>query len=85
MQRGGTNGTSAARTMAGYGLMVLAAIGLFFAIRAYGETLTARSRPPAPTARDSVQGSMASGWLLHLLVALAAVIIVGRLLAWLFA
>jgi Kef-type K+ transport system membrane component KefB len=85
MQRGGTNGTSAARTMAGYGLMVLAAIGLFFAIRAYGETLTAPEPPAGAAARDSAQGSMASGWLLHLLLALAAVIIVGRLLAWLFA
>ena len=65
--------------------MILAAIGLFFAIRAYGEGLAATAPASLPAAPVPPAGSLASGWLLHLLVTLAAVIVAGRLLGWLFA
>jgi len=85
MQDGNKDVASAARTMIGYGLMVLTAIGLFFVIRFYGEHLTAPDSAATEAVRNSPSVSMASGWLLHLLVALAAVIVLGRMLAWLFA
>ena len=65
--------------------MVLGAIALFLLVRRYGETLTA----PAPAAIDTT-GSAAAvvtapNALLHVLIALAAVVLVGRLLGRLFA
>ena len=64
---------------AAYAAMIFGAIGLFLLVRRYGETLSA----PAP----SVPGGLISGAgpgtedvLLHLLIALTAVVIVGRLL-----
>jgi K+:H+ antiporter len=69
-----------ARTLAGYGLMIVGAIAFFFAVRWYGETLTA----PALASVDAVERASVpaavSHPLLHLLLALAAVIIVGRIL-----
>ena len=62
-----------------YALMVLATIAAFLLIRQYGETLTA---PAAPA--DSLSGRVVGSRneaLLHLLVALAAVIAVGQVLA----
>lgn len=68
-----------ARLWAGYSLLVLGSIGLFFAVRVYGETLT------APAAVDTAQSSASPPAvlhsLLHLLLALAAVIILGQILA----
>lgn len=71
------------RTFLGYGLMIAATVGLFFAIRAYGETLAA----PDPTAVEAAgTAAVATAHpLLHLMLALAAVIILGRILATLFA
>src|SRR5262245_29336576 len=66
--------------LAVYGLMLAAAVGLFFLLRMWGEGLppaqgdSAAQRPPA-------QGSSGGAHvLLHVLVALAAVILVGRIL-----
>ncbi len=67
--------------LAAYALMIAGTIGAFFLIRLYGETLTATqlylvdSGTKAPTT---------SRVLFHVLLALAAVIAVGRLLAALF-
>lgn len=70
-------------TAAGYGLMVLAAIGAFLLIRRYGETLVA---PPAVTLSSFAQASTPQAdVLLHVLLALAAVIATGQILAKLFA
>jgi Kef-type K+ transport system membrane component KefB len=68
-----------ARMFVGYGAMILAAIGLFFLVRLYGETLVAPTPPPA-----GVAPSAASHALFHLLLALSSVIILGRILAKLF-
>jgi Kef-type K+ transport system membrane component KefB len=69
------------RTLAAYGLTLVAAIALFLAIRSYGETLVA----PAPAANEAARHDAlvpaASHPLLHLLLALAAVIVLGRILA----
>ena len=69
---------------AAYAAMVLGAVGLFLLVRRYGEALSAPAR--------SVPGRMISGAgpgtedvFLHLLVALTAVVIVGRLLGRLLA
>ncbi|MBI3839248.1 MAG: hypothetical protein HY288_15120 [Planctomycetia bacterium] len=74
-----------ARMVLGYGVMILATIALFFAIRSYGETLVA----PATVSIEGLPAGAAppavSHALFHLLLALAAVIILGRILAKLFA
>ncbi len=74
---------AALRRWAIYGLMVLATVAVFLLIRQYGETLTA---PAAPAGGPSTQmvGSRNEA-LLHLLLALAAVIAVGQVLARIFA
>jgi Kef-type K+ transport system membrane component KefB len=66
-----------------YGLMILATVAAFLLIRRYGETLSA---PAAPAADSSARivGSRNEA-LLHLLLALAAVITLGQVLARLFA
>ena len=65
---------------AAYAAMIAGAAGLFLLIRGYGETLTA----PAPAAVvDGAASAVAAGAphaLLHVLLALTAVVIVGRLL-----
>lgn len=67
------------RTAIGYSLLILATIGVFLLIRAHGETLVA---PPSSTADRVVAATAGAGDLLrHVLIALAAVIIMGRLLA----
>jgi len=71
------------RATLAYGLMLVACVGLFFLIRAYGETLTAP--PTEQTAQVPAAAAPKVGpALLHLLVALVAVIALGRLLAALF-
>src|SRR5262245_54619589 len=69
-------------TVIGYGLMVLGTAALFLLIRHYGETLVA---PPAPGG-TSVAGTATrqSDVLLHLLVALAAIVLAGQFCARLF-
>ena len=67
-----------------YVLMVVGAIGLFLLIRSWGETLP----PPetgATTHRDVTPPPPKGDAIAHVLVALAAVILVGRLLGWAFA
>jgi Kef-type K+ transport system membrane component KefB len=65
-----------------YGAMIVATAVLFFVVRGYGETLSA----PAPeVARSSSMPAAAVAHpLLHLLVTLAAVIVLGRILGALF-
>ena len=62
--------------------MVLVTVGLFFVIRGYGETLSA----PAAVAGQSVSGppAPASDVLPRVLFALAAVIVAGQFIGWLF-
>src|SRR5262249_13100471 len=68
---------SRARLALGYSVMLLAAVGLFLLIRSYGETLTAS---PAAHAATPARGDAAPGdALLHVLLALATVIVLGRL------
>ncbi len=73
------------RTLAAYALMIAATVGLFFAIRWYGEGLAAPSGELSQPKGSAAASPMVSGWLLHLFLALAAVIAAGRLLAILFA
>lgn len=70
-------------TAVGYGFMILGTIAAFLFIRRYGETLVAPSAAKAaPFAEAATQQPDA---LLHVLVALTAVIITGQALAKLFA
>jgi Kef-type K+ transport system membrane component KefB len=66
----------------GYSLMVLGAIVAFLFIRSVGETLVAPGAAPVPAA---AAGVAKPDILLHVLIALAAVIVVGRVLGKLFA
>src|SRR5687767_3854962 len=65
---------------AAYAAMILAAVGLFYVIRDTGTQLTA----PAPVATAATDAQPATGPaanpLFHLLLALAAVVVAGRLL-----
>src|SRR5262245_18635481 len=71
------------RLLLGYVVMVLGGIGLFFLIRSWGEGLTAPAvvEEPGLTGRGVTQGRA----LAQVLLALAAVLLVGRLLGWVFA
>lgn len=72
------------RSTSAYGAMLVGAVALFLLTRRYGETLTA----PLASARETALGqgtSIAPEILLHVLLALAAVVITGRLLGWLLA
>jgi Kef-type K+ transport system membrane component KefB len=69
--------------MVGYSLMVLGAVAAFLLIRHYGETFVAPS--PAKAASFAAATAKQPDALLHVLVALAAVIITGQVLARLFA
>jgi Kef-type K+ transport system membrane component KefB len=76
------HGPSLARTIVAYGALLLAGIAAFYLIRQYGEGLTA---PPPTSAEASAKpAGAASHTVLHLLIALAAVVVVGQLLAKLF-
>jgi len=59
--------------------MLLGGVALFLVVRSYGETLTAPA-PPLPTAAIGAAVSPAPNALLHVLLALVAVIVLGRLL-----
>jgi Kef-type K+ transport system membrane component KefB len=70
-------------TAIGYGLMVAGTIGAFLLIRRYGNTLAA---PQAPGSQSLPQGTnQQPDVLVHVLLALALVILLGRALAKLFA
>ncbi|MEX0678306.1 MAG: cation:proton antiporter [Pirellulales bacterium] len=68
--------------LAAYGLMIAAAIALFFAVRSYGETLLAPPPAVAQAAGREAAPEASSRPLLHLLLALASVIVLGRALGW---
>jgi Kef-type K+ transport system membrane component KefB len=70
-------------SVVGYSVMVLGTIGAFLLIRGYGTMLMAP--PAAPVASFADVTDQPAAVLLHVLVALAAVIITGQLLAKLFA
>jgi Kef-type K+ transport system membrane component KefB len=70
-------------TAIGYALMVLGTIAAFLLIRSYGETLVAPSAVPGEVFAEVA--AQKAEVLRHVLVALAAVIITGQLLARLFA
>jgi Kef-type K+ transport system membrane component KefB len=63
---------------AGYALMVAGAVAAFLLIRAHGEALTAPAREKPPAHRGAVAPN--ADVLFHVLLALAAVIVAGRLL-----
>jgi Kef-type K+ transport system membrane component KefB len=65
-----------ARVLVLYGLMLAAAVGLFLLIRSVGETYTAPPAPPAASAERAPAGTA----LIHVLLTLAAVMVVGRLI-----
>jgi Kef-type K+ transport system membrane component KefB len=70
--------------LAAYGAMLSGAFALFLLVRRYGETLTA----PAPAVVEATGGAAAAtapSTLLHVLLALAAVVLTGRVLGRLFA
>ena len=71
--------------LAAYSAMVLGTVALFLLIRRYGETLTAPA-PPAPLgSAEPAIAATAPDALLHVLLALAVVVVLGRLLGRLFA
>src|SRR3954470_2465225 len=66
-------------SIAAYAAMLVAAAGLFFLIRSYGETLTAPA--PEPGTAAGVGAATGKGHaLFHVLLALSAVIALGRVL-----
>jgi hypothetical protein len=68
--------------IAAYVGMLAGAVAVFLMVRRYGEGLTAPA--PVTTPTGGVQTSTATpDAVFHLLVALAAVIVAGRLLGWL--
>jgi Kef-type K+ transport system membrane component KefB len=73
------------RVFAIYVVMLGSTAAAFFAIRHYGESLSAPEAAGGAPAGREVAPALISAPLLHLLVALAAVIILGRILARLFA
>lgn len=74
--------TSTSRIVAGYGLMVVVAVGLLYLVISYGQSLSA----PAATAQaGAATGVAAKGEVLyHVLVALVAILLLGRWLGKLF-
>jgi Kef-type K+ transport system membrane component KefB len=72
------------RLTAVYAAMIVGGIGLFFAIRSVGETLTAPARATM-NAAPAAAAPMAPDALFHVLLALAAVLAIGRLLGRWFA
>jgi Kef-type K+ transport system membrane component KefB len=71
------------RTLAIYVAMIVATVGLFLLIQSHGASLMA---PPAPAVTPGAVASAGTGGvLLHVLLALAAVIVVGQVLGRLFA
>src|SRR5439155_20671374 len=67
-----------------YATLVAAAVGLFLVIRRYGETLSAPARASLPA--EAAGAAFAAPFaLVHVLLALAAVVALGRILGRLFA
>src|SRR5688572_19165268 len=78
----GHNGTSSWRLALGYGLMVAGTVGLFMVVQHFGERLT----PVADAAANAGAKAPAVGShaMMHVLLALVAVIVSGRLLGQVF-
>jgi len=74
---------SAWRAAVAYGLMLAAVVGVFLAIRAAGEAIP-HAAAVSTTASAAAGVVSKSNSLLQLLIALAAVIVTGRLLGWAF-
>jgi Kef-type K+ transport system membrane component KefB len=70
-----------AKVVAAYLLMSAATAAIILVVRKYGDTLVAGS----PSAGPAGSSESPSDWLLHLLIALAAIILLGNILAKLFA
>ncbi len=70
-------------TAAGWALLIATAVVFFLVIRSYGERLVAP--PPPPGMTFTSRGPGAPSVLVHVLTALAAVIVLGQILARLFA
>jgi len=68
--------------LSAYAAMIAGAVGIFLIVRRYGDTLAAP--PPAAVETTAAVAGTTSNTLLHVLVALAAVVICGRLLGRLF-
>ena len=77
-----SSGPSPAHMALMYGVMIVGAIVLFLAVDSCGEGLVAGPGPPG--ARDSATGGGKPDALVHVLVALTAVLLTGRLLSLLF-
>ncbi len=72
--------TSRLSSTLAYAGMILAAVALFLIIRNYGETLVAPAATAPASGTGSPAGDPGSNALSHVLLALAAVVVVGRLL-----
>jgi Kef-type K+ transport system membrane component KefB len=68
-----------------YTLMIVATIGLFVLIRWYGETLSPQAAPDDSPARGLLPPSHSSAALFHVLLALLAIVVLGRVLGRLLA
>jgi Kef-type K+ transport system membrane component KefB len=66
-----------------YVLMIVAAVGVFFGVREYGSTLVAPAAAETATDTTAAKGAQPDT-MLHVLIALTAVIVVGQILAKLF-
>jgi len=66
-----------------YASMIAATVALFLAVRWYGEGLVAPPPVVSEAAATGQAGQMIASPLVHLLLALAAVIVLGRVLGWL--
>src|SRR5512145_878914 len=70
------------RAVVGYGLMVAFTVVIFLVIRSHGESLVA---PPPDTTGSVVATAKGSDPFLRVLVALTAIVVLGQILARLFA
>jgi Kef-type K+ transport system membrane component KefB len=78
----GSSSSRAVKVIAAYLVMLAAAAAIILLVREYGDTLVAGSPPTGPAGGSS---ESSSDWFLHLLIALAAIILLGSILAKLFA
>src|SRR2546425_2541171 len=72
------------RVLIAYALMLLAAIVVFFVIRAFGESWAATTVRAASAAEPSPRAASHGDALFHVLLALVAIIVAGRGLGWIF-
>jgi Kef-type K+ transport system membrane component KefB len=73
------------RIVAGYSLMMLVSVGLLIAVLSYGERLTAGGGSAAQVIAPTASGKLAHNQVLyHVLVALVAILLLGRWLGKLF-